>query len=71
MRVGHGVFEGGRDDTKRNVEELWRTRNPVPVLLIFFYHAVEVAFALGYRPDLAREVERHRQLERARWTRKS
>lgn len=42
------------------VRELARTKNPVPVLLVFYYHLVEVLFAAGYRPALRREMEAHR-----------
>jgi uncharacterized membrane protein YGL010W len=57
-RVGHNVYEHGVDDTAMNVAELRRTKNPIPILLIFFYHLVELLFALGYRPALQREVAR-------------
>lgn len=56
-RVGHGRFEAGRDDTAMNLAELRRTRNPIPILLIFFYHLVELLFVAGWRPDLRRLVE--------------
>jgi uncharacterized membrane protein YGL010W len=59
-RVGHGVFERGIDDTDDNLRELARTKNPVPILLVFYYHLVEVLFAAGYRPALRREMEAHR-----------
>ena len=65
-RVGHNVYEHGVDDTAMNVAELRRTKNPIPILLIFFYHLVELLFALGYRPALQREVARHQETERAR-----
>lgn len=58
IRIGHGVFEAGRDDTEQNIEELRRTRNPIPILLVFYYHLVELAFAVGYRPALRADVER-------------
>ncbi len=60
-RVGHGVFERGIDDTEDNLRELARTKNPVPILLVFYYHLVEVLFAAGYRPALRREMEAHRE----------
>lgn len=66
VRIGHGVFERGRDDTELNLAEFGRTRNPVPLLLVFYYHLVEVAFALGYRPALRRRVEQAMQAELAR-----
>jgi uncharacterized membrane protein YGL010W len=65
-RVGHGVFEQGVDDTAMNLAELARTRNPIPILLVFAYHAIELLFALGYRPALQRTMERHRAIALAR-----
>lgn len=59
-RVGHGVFEHGIDDTAMNLAELRRTRNPIPLVLIFWYHAVELLFAVGYRPTLAATMHAHR-----------
>jgi len=57
VRVGHGVFEEGRDDTRQNLAELRSTKNPIPILLVFYYHLVEIALVLGYRPQLRREIE--------------
>jgi uncharacterized membrane protein YGL010W len=65
-RVGHDVYERGVDDTAMNLAELRRTRNPVPILLIFFYHLVEILFAAGYRPALRRQVAAAEEAERAR-----
>lgn len=65
-RVGHGVFERGIDDTEMNLAELARTRNPIPILLVFAYHALELLFALGYRSTLRHDMERHRAAELAR-----
>lgn len=65
-RVGHGVFEHGIDDTEMNLAEFARTRNPIPLLLVFAYHGLELLFAAGYRPALAAEVEKHRRSELAR-----
>jgi uncharacterized membrane protein YGL010W len=65
-RIGHGVFERGIDDTAMNVAELRRTRNPIPILLVFAYHAFELLFALGYRPSLWAAIERHRAAELTR-----
>jgi uncharacterized membrane protein YGL010W len=56
LRLGHAVFEGGRDDTDKNLAELRRTKNPIPILLVFYYHLVELAFAVGYRPRLRDNV---------------
>jgi uncharacterized membrane protein YGL010W len=58
IRVGHGIYEAGRDDTEQNLAELRRTKNPIPILLVFYYHLVELAFAAGYRPALRAEVDR-------------
>ena len=65
-RIGHGVFEHGIDDTAMNLAELARTRDPVPILLVFAYHALELLFAAGYRPAVREEVERYRSAELAR-----
>lgn len=65
-RVGHGVFEHGVDDTAMNLAELRRTRNPIPLVLIFYYHALELLFAAGYRPRLAALMHAHRAHELAR-----
>ena len=59
-RVGHGVFEQEIDDTEKNVAELRRTGNPIPILLVFYYHLLELLFAAGYRPALCRAIEEHR-----------
>ena len=66
VAVGHGVFEAGRDDTKQNLAELARTKNPIPIVLVFFYHLVEIALAAGYRPALAREIHGHTEREQTR-----
>ncbi len=65
-RVGHGVFERGVDDTAMNVADFRRTRNPIPLVLVFYYHALELLFAAGYRPELAAVMEDHRAHELAR-----
>jgi uncharacterized membrane protein YGL010W len=65
-RVGHGVFERGLDDTAMNLAELRRTKDPIPILLVFEYHLVELLFAAGYRPALRSEMEAHRDAEVAR-----
>lgn len=62
-RVGHGVFERGIDDTEQNLAEFGRTRNPIPLLLVFYYHALELLFAASYRPALRRAMEEHRTAE--------
>jgi uncharacterized membrane protein YGL010W len=62
-RIGHGIFERGIDDTAMNLAELRRTKNPIPTLLIFAYHGLELLFALGYRPDLRAAIDRHRAAE--------
>jgi uncharacterized membrane protein YGL010W len=65
-RVGHGVYEHGLDDTAMNLAELRRTGNPIPVLLVFYYHALELLFAVGYRPEMAATMHAHRSRELAR-----
>jgi uncharacterized membrane protein YGL010W len=60
-RIGHGLFERGVDDTEENLTELRRTRSVIPVVLIFYYHLVEVLFAVGYRPALRTAMERYRR----------
>lgn len=51
-QVGHRVFEDeGRDDTEINIKEFRETLNPIPLVLIFFYHAMEVAMLLGYKKE--------------------
>jgi uncharacterized membrane protein YGL010W len=62
-RVGHSVFERGVDDTAMNLAELARTKNPIPTLLVFAYHALEL---LGYRPALWARVAQHRADELTR-----
>lgn len=57
VRVGHGVFEDGRDDTNMNLAELRATKNPIPILLVFYYHLVDLALVAGYRPSLRREID--------------
>ena len=65
-RVGHQIYEQGIDDTEKNLAELRRRLDPIPILLVFYYHLVEILFAFGYRPALRREVERYRDDELAR-----
>ncbi len=65
-RIGHGVFEHGVDDTAMNLAEFRRTRNPIPLVLVFYYHALELLFAAGYRPALAATMRAHRARELAR-----
>ncbi|MBN7548405.1 DUF962 domain-containing protein [Mycobacteroides abscessus] len=65
LRVGHALFEGGRDDTELNLREFKRTHNPIPLLLVFFYHYVDVAFRAGYRPAVRKCVARYAAAELA------
>jgi hypothetical protein len=60
-KIGHSLEERGRDDTALNLAEFKRTRNPIPLMLIFFYHWAEIWFLAGYRKDLAAEVARARE----------
>jgi uncharacterized membrane protein YGL010W len=57
-KVGHSLEAKGRDDTKQNMDAFKKSKNPIPLLLIFFYHWVELFFLLGYKPDVRREVDR-------------
>lgn len=63
LRVGHGRFEAGLDDTDKNLAELRKTKNPIPILLVFYYHLVELALAAGYRPGLRRDIEAFTAIE--------
>ena len=65
-KIGHSFEIGGRDDTAINIAELKKTKNPVPTLLIFYYHWVEAFLMFGYRSDIKLEVARARaeQLKR-------
>jgi uncharacterized membrane protein YGL010W len=65
-RVGHGVFERGIDDTDKNFAELGRTKNPIPIVLVFYYHLVELFLAAGYRPALRAAIAAHTREELAR-----
>jgi len=60
-KVGHVKFEpDGRDDTDVNIREFKNTKNPIPLILIFFYHLMQVLFALGYRKRSALCVKQYR-----------
>ena len=61
--IDEGVFEDGLDDTNQNVAELRRTKNPIPIVLVFYYHLVELLFAAGYRPALRDAVAVHTRAE--------
>jgi hypothetical protein len=67
--VGHVVFEGGGDDTEKNLAELRRTKNPIPILLVFYYHLVEILLAAGYRPRLKEEIDSFTRMDLATFTR--
>ncbi|MGH2958725.1 MAG: hypothetical protein ACRDKE_03910 [Solirubrobacterales bacterium] len=62
-QVGHGVCEGGPDDTDCNFAEFFETRNPVPLILVFYYHLVAAVLATGYRPELRRRIAQVRDSE--------
>lgn len=62
--IAHKYFEpNGRDDTEKNVNEFKQTKNPVPLLLIFYYHWVELFFLCGFFLDLNQQVEKAKQNE--------
>lgn len=64
MGLGHSRLEPGTEvEGGLNFEEFFRTRNPIPLLLIFFYHVVEIVLRLGYRPQLKDTIARHMQAE--------
>jgi uncharacterized membrane protein YGL010W len=65
--VGHRIFEEGRDDTSKTLAELRRTFSPIPILLVFYYHLVELFLAAGYRPRLARDIAAFTERELASW----
>lgn len=67
VRIGHGVFEEGRDDTNQNLAEVRRTKNPIPILLVFYYHLVEIVLLMGYRPQLKRAIAELTEKELADW----
>ena len=54
--VGHHVFEEGRDDTEKNLREFAETKNPIPLVLVFYYHLVEIVLNVGYRPALRKDI---------------
>eukprot|EP00994_Dinema_validum_P009502 NODE_944_length_1214_cov_94.877253_g711_i0.p1 GENE.NODE_944_length_1214_cov_94.877253_g711_i0~~NODE_944_length_1214_cov_94.877253_g711_i0.p1 ORF type:complete len:240 (-),score=54.13 NODE_944_length_1214_cov_94.877253_g711_i0:151-870(-) len=63
-QIGHRCLEPkGRDDTQKNVAEFTLTHNPIPLLLIFYYHLVALLFQLGYRPALRKQIATHTQAE--------
>ncbi len=64
-QVGIGHRIEGRDDTDKNLAELARTKNPIPILLVFYYHLVELFLAAGYRPTLAAAIRAHTEHELA------
>ncbi|MGB3773120.1 MAG: hypothetical protein WBA00_18440 [Rhodococcus sp. (in: high G+C Gram-positive bacteria)] len=64
--VGHRIGERGLDDTSMNLFCARSDRNVVPLLLVFYYHVVELAFMAGYRPDVRAQVDAvtRREIER-------
>jgi uncharacterized membrane protein YGL010W len=54
--IGHGIAERGIDDARDNFQELFRTGNPVYVMLLPAYTYLDLLFRLGYRRDVARFV---------------
>jgi uncharacterized membrane protein YGL010W len=60
-KIGHRFFEPlGRDDTNKNLSEFASSKNVVPLLLIFYYHWVELLFLIGYKPELKQEIMEYR-----------
>ncbi len=68
VAIGHGVFEEGRDDTQKNLEEFASTKNPIPLVLVFYYHLVELLLLVGYRPALRRDIQAFTDAERRTWS---
>ena len=67
-QLGHRFFEpDSRDDTAKNLAELKRSKNPIPILLIFFYHMAELFFAASYRPTLYKTVNHWTEKEREKF----
>ena len=55
--IGHHILEpDGRDDAHINGEEFKRTKNPVPLVMVFFYHWCHLWFLMGYRPALREHI---------------
>jgi hypothetical protein len=59
-----GYEPNTRDDTKKNMEEFHKTRNPIPLILIFYYHMVELVLLAGVKPELKKEIEKFTELEK-------
>lgn len=70
--IGHKVFEeNGRDDTEKNINELLETKNPIPFLLVFYYHVLNLLLLFGYRPKLKEEIEIHLKEEQSHFEKES
>lgn len=46
------------------MQEFHTTRNPIPLILIFYYHVVELVLLVGYKPELKKEIEKYTELEK-------
>ena len=62
-KIGHGIFEKGVDDTTRNIDEFKKNKDPIPMILIFYYHFLQILFSFGYRTDLFTQMKNYRNLE--------
>eukprot|EP01063_Lacrimia_lanifica_P008305 TRINITY_DN15374_c0_g1_i1.p1 TRINITY_DN15374_c0_g1~~TRINITY_DN15374_c0_g1_i1.p1 ORF type:complete len:217 (+),score=87.30 TRINITY_DN15374_c0_g1_i1:61-711(+) len=62
-QIGHRFFEPqGRDDTRDNLAEFGkRGYNPVPLLLVYFYHTVDLLFISGYGAEQLKVVESYKR----------
>jgi len=68
-QVGHKLFEAdARDDTEENITAFRLSKNPIPLLLIFHYHMIELLMMLGYRPKLRNEIDHYTKLKTKSFT---
>ena len=67
IHVGHGLLEqNNRDDAHRNIEEFIKTKNPIPLLLIVYYHWIDMFLYFGYKPQLKQRINAYTK-ERLQW----
>lgn len=64
LKLTRGFEANARDDTNKNIKEFYATRNVIPLLLIFYYHVVELVLMSGYKPELAKEIQHFTQKEK-------
>lgn len=56
--------EDCRSDTNKNMKEFKATKNPLPLILVFYYHIVELVLLTGYRTDLREEIRKFTEKEK-------